>query len=158
MDLRTHEKRIMTETRSALEIVSEYVAAMASQDTSRMRSLCSPDWVLDFVHFDASGSKPLSPEDSQNFWSAWFSAFLNDYDFEVTRTIAAEEVVVVQWVFTGTFSGPLEPPISNRRIEPTGKTIQFRGVSVYDMNDGLIQRETLYMDLATMIVELGIEP
>ncbi len=33
----------------------------------------------------------------------------------------------------------------------------FRGVSIYDIGDGLIQRETSYMDLATIMVELGVE-
>jgi len=47
-------------------------------------------------------------------------------DYEVTRTIAAEEVVVTQWVFTGTHTGPLEPTVFGRRVEPTGRTIQFR--------------------------------
>jgi hypothetical protein len=33
----------------------------------------------------------------------------------------------------------------------------FRGVSVYDIDEGLIQLETTYMDLATVMVELGVE-
>ena len=78
-------------------------------------------------------------------------------DFEVTRTIAAEKVVVTQWVFTGTNSGPLESPIFESRREPTDRTIRFRGVSIYDVRGGLIQRETTYMDLATLMVELGVE-
>ena len=148
----------MAEPRSSLQIVSEFVTAIASRDAVRMNSLCSKDWVLDFVHLDASGTKPLSVEDSQKFWSAWFNAFPNEYDFEVTRTIVADEVVVAQWIFTGTFSGAMEPPVFEKRVEPTGQTMQFRAVSIYDIHDGLITRETLYMDLATMIVEMGIEP
>ena len=41
-------------------------------------------------------------------------------------------------------------------MPPTGKTIRIRGVSVYDLDGGLIQRETLYLDLATLLVELGV--
>ena len=95
-------------------------------------------------------------EETKRFWPSWFVAF-PEYDFEVTRTIAAEEVVVTQWDFTGTNSGPLELPFFEKPIEPTGRTVRFRGVSILDVSDGLIQRETLYMDLATLMVELGVE-
>jgi hypothetical protein len=33
----------------------------------------------------------------------------------------------------------------------------FRGVSIYDISAGLIQRETAYMDLATIMVELEVD-
>ena len=69
--------------------------------------------------------------------------------------IAAEDVVVTEWVFTGTHTGPLGPPVFEERLAPTGRTIQFRGVTIYDVREGLIQRETIYMDLATLMVELG---
>jgi predicted ester cyclase len=140
---------------TALDVISEYVAALATGDSERMNSLRSPDFVLDFVHGDAFEDGPLSVTETEQFWPCWFAGF-PEMDFEVTRTIAGDEVVVIQWIFTGTNSGPLEPPIFENRREPTGTTIRFRGVSIYDVNDGLIQRETMYMDLATLMVELGV--
>jgi predicted ester cyclase len=122
------------ENPSAFDVVSAYVAALAAQDSGRMKSLHSPDFA---------------------FWTSWFAGF-PEMDYEVTRTIAAEQVVVTQWVFTGAHTGPLEPPAFGSRLEPTGRIIQCRGVSIYDVSDGLIQRETIYMDLATLMVELGI--
>jgi steroid delta-isomerase-like uncharacterized protein len=90
------------------------------------------------------------------FWSAWFVAF-PELDYQVTRTIAAERVVVTQWVFSGTNSGPLGPPLLGSHAGPLGKTIRLRGISVYDVDAGLIQRETAYIDFATLMVELGVE-
>jgi hypothetical protein len=78
-------------------------------------------------------------------------------DYQVTRTIAAKDVVVTQWTFTGSHAGPLGPPILEKTVEPTGRTIRFRGVSIYDIGSGLIQRETVYLDFATLLVELGVE-
>ena len=78
-------------------------------------------------------------------------------DFEVTRTIAADDVVFTQWIFTGTHTALLVPPIFQKSVTPTGRTIRFRGVSVYDLADGLIQRETTYLDLATLLVELELQ-
>ena len=77
-------------------------------------------------------------------------------DYEVTRTIAAETVVVVQWTFTGTHDGFLGAPVFDPPLSPTSKTIRLRGVSVYDLHDLLLQRETMYIDNATLWVELGV--
>jgi steroid delta-isomerase-like uncharacterized protein len=140
----------------SLEIVSKYVAALGARDSASMHALRSPTFVLDFVHGDAFHDEPLSADTIKEFWSAWFAGF-PDMDFEGTRTVAAENVVIIQWIFTGHNTGPLEPPISGRHIDATGRTIRLRGVSVYDISEGLIQRETLYMDFATLWVELGVE-
>ena len=94
----------MMATRSALEVASEYVAALAARDSERMNSLRSQDFVLELVHRDAF-KNPLSVDDIRMFWVNWFVAF-PELDVEVTRTIAAEEVVVTQWIFTGTNTGP----------------------------------------------------
>ncbi len=47
---------------------------------------------------------------------------------------------------------------SQRRALPTSEANRLCGVSVYDVSDGLIQRETMCMDLATLLVALRIEP
>jgi steroid delta-isomerase-like uncharacterized protein len=142
-------------TPSALQVISEYAAAMAAQDGERMNALRSPDFVMDTVQDDAFQDAPFSVEKTKEFWPAWFAGF-PEMDLEITRTIAAEAVVVTQWVFTGVHTGPLEPPVFGRRVEPTGRTVRFRGVSIYDVREGLIQRETMYIDLATIMVELGV--
>ena len=127
---------------------------MATQDIETMRSLHAEDYVVDWVYGDAFANPPSSAEESAAFFPAWFIGF-DDVDYEVKRTIAAETVVVTEWVFTGTHTGPLGPPVFEEQLDPTGRTIQFRGVTVYDVSEGLIQRETIYMDLATLFVELG---
>ena len=150
--MQSHDQKIHHS--SSLEVVSAYTQALAAGDSQTMESLRSQDFVLDFVTQDAWGSGPLTGEEPRNFWAAWFEGF-PEMDFQVTRTIAAEEVVVTQWVFTGTNTGPM-PPIIEPLPGPTGKTIRFRGISVYDITNGLIQRETTYIDLGTLLVELGV--
>ena len=141
---------------SSLEVASQYVAAMAAGDTERMNALRAPEFELDFVYGDASASGPLSSEETKQFWPSWLVGF-PEMDYEVTRTIAAEDVVVTQWVFTGPHSEPLGAPIFQQSVPPSGGTVMFRGVSIYDVRDGLIQRETAYMDPATIMVELGVD-
>lgn len=152
----SQRNRESQEAPSSLEVISRYAAALAERDGKQMHTLRSSDFVLDFVHGDAFHNEPLSAEAIQDFWPAWFAGF-PDMDFEITRTIAAESVVVLQWTFTGHNTGSLEPPVFGRYIEATGRTIRLRGVSIYDVNEGCIHRETLYIDFATLWVELGIE-
>lgn len=141
---------------SSLEVAAQYVAALAAGDTDRMNSLRTGDFELDFVYGDAFASEPLSSEETKQFWPTWLVGF-PEMDYEVTRTIAADEVVVTQWVFTGTHEKPIGQPIFDPPVKPTGRTIMFRGVSIYDVSGGLIKRETAYIDLATIMVELGVE-
>lgn len=139
---------------TAFEVVSQFVAALSAQDVKTMKSLHAKDYVVDWVYSDAFENPPSSAEETAAFFPAWFSGFSEIY-YEVKRTIAAEEVVVTEWIFTGTHTGPLGPPVFEEKLAPTGKIIQFRGVTIYDVSGGLIQRETIYMDLATLLVELG---
>ncbi len=140
---------------SSLDIVSEYTAALMARDEQRMKTLRTADFILDWVYADAFENPPSSAQETHEFWASWFAGF-SEMDYEVTRTIVAETVVVTQWIFTGTNDGPLGPPAFGKRMEPSGRTIQFRGVSIYDVRDSLIQRETTYIDLATLMVELGV--
>ena len=142
---------------SSLEIISQYVAAMCARNTVAMQALRDPTFMLDWVHADAFADQPLTHAQTNQFWPAWFAAF-SEMDYEVSRTIAAESVVVVQWTFTGTHDESLGSPIFDPPLAPTGRTIQIRGISVYDINEGKIQKETMYIDLATLWVELGVTP
>ena len=74
-----------------------------------MHALRSSAFVMDLVQNDAFRGDPLSSSRTQEFWPAWFAGFA-EMDIEITRTIAAETVVVTQWVFTGTHTEPLTPP------------------------------------------------
>ncbi len=143
---------------TALDIASQYARAIMARDEDRVHSLRSESCVTDFVHLDAFQASPISAREATDFFRSIFKAF-PDLDYEVTRTIAAEEVVVTEWVLTGTNKGRLEPPAFHGLAsqEPTGKAVRLRGASVYDVGDELIQRETIYYDHATMAVELGVD-
>jgi len=149
------DNALLHQAKSSLEVIAEYSSALTERDSDRMRTLRSQDCILDIVSMDAFGTDPLSCEESKDFWAAWFDGF-PEMDYQVTRTIAGQNVVVTQWTFLGTNSGPV-PPILGADVEPTNRTVRLRGVSIYDIEKGLIQRETIYMDLGALLVELGIE-
>jgi len=141
----------------ALALIELYSAALAAGDSAAMDAMRSDDFELDFAPRDAFEIGPLSSQETRAFWPAWFAAFAV-MDYHVVRTIAAETVVVTEWVFLGVHSAPLEHSIFGRLIEPSGRTIRLRGMSIYDVEEGLITCETTYVDLSTLYVELGMEP
>lgn len=152
------ERNPMTENRidlPSMGLIKDYIAAIHERNDAAMQTLRAHNFVLDWVHGDMFADEPVPNETASQFWSTWFAAF-PEMDFEVTRTIAAENVVVTQWTFTGTFAGRLGLPVFDPPREPTGKTIRLRGISVFDIQAGLIQKETMYIDLATLYVELGV--
>jgi steroid delta-isomerase-like uncharacterized protein len=139
----------------SIELISKYTTALVARDNATMQKLRSPSFILDWVHSDAFANQPLTQAETGQFWPTWFAAF-PEMDYEVTRTIAAETVVVIQWTFTGTQTKTLGVPVFDPPLQPTGKTIRLRGVSFFDIDAGLIQKETMYIDLATLWVELGV--
>jgi steroid delta-isomerase-like uncharacterized protein len=138
-----------------LDLISRYVRSFAERDATGMDALRADDYRLDLVHRDAFVSDPLTAEQTRRFWPSWFASF-PDMDYHVHRTLAAEPVALTQWTFTGTNDGPLTPPVFDRHIEATGRTVRLRGATVYEVRDGLIRRETTYIDLGSLLVELGI--
>jgi steroid delta-isomerase-like uncharacterized protein len=139
----------------SLGIINDYVTALRERDTAAMQKLRAPEFLLDWVHGDVFANQPITHDMANHFWTVWFAAF-SEMDYEVTRTIAADNVVVTQWTFTGTHTGQLSDPVFDPPQEPTGKTIRLRGISVYDIEGRRIQKETIYIDLATLFVELGV--
>ncbi len=142
---------------TSMDLIAEYIHALTHADFVAMQALRSESFELDWVHADAFADAPLTHAQANQFWPVWFAAF-SEMDYEVTRTIAAEQVVVVQWVFRGTHAAPLAPPVFDPPLEATGKTIRIRGISVFDIAADRIQRESMYIDLATLWVELGVTP
>ena len=153
--METKGKQLQNNTQLSLALISRYVSAMQKHDSGQMNELRSTDFVLDLVPGDAFDDNTKTETETKQFWPTWFSAF-SEYDYQVTRTIAADTVVVTEWRFTGINTSRLDSSIFGRAVDPTNKTIQFRGVSIYEIEDNLITSESLYMDLATLWVELGI--
>lgn len=136
-----------------LATVSKYNQAMIAADADTLHSLRSDDFTLDFVHDDAFEDSSKTLDETRQFWPTWVNSF-SEMDYEVTRTIVAPEVVVVQWVFTGIHTGEIGKPVFERPIPPSGKAFHLRGISVFDFHGSLIRKETIYIDQATLMLEL----
>jgi steroid delta-isomerase-like uncharacterized protein len=66
---------------------------------------------------------------------------------------AGHERVTVRWRMTGTFSGA--PYLG---IEPTGRSIDLRGMDLIDAEDGKVAGNNIYYDQLTFARQIGMLP
>ena len=83
----------------------------------------------------------------QTYWRAF-----PDLEIAVTDMVIEGSRVVSAWVAAGTHQGTI------MNIPPTGHKVQVRGVSIIDVEDGLIVRGQYIWDLAGMLRHMGLLP
>jgi ketosteroid isomerase-like protein len=82
---------------------------------------------------------------------------LSDVVLELSPLDAAGDQACVEWVATVTHSGPIvvDPDLV---IEPTGRRITLRGVTVADFDGDRIRAFRQYWDEVSLIEQLGLLP
>jgi steroid delta-isomerase-like uncharacterized protein len=86
------------------------------------------------------------------FFEELFAA-MPDFDISVERVVADENAVAVKWQAEATFSGA---PFQG--IRATAKRVSLRGVDFFEIEDGLIRRNTIFYDGASFARQVGLLP
>jgi predicted ester cyclase len=113
----------------------------------------APTWVHpDYVHHD-----PLIPEThavrSREAYIAAYGAFDEAVPDQVTtaeQVVADGEFSSARWRFTGTFTGEF------RGIAPTGRTIEFWGMTMYRWEGGQVVEGWTLFDVMGFNAQLGL--
>ena len=82
-----------------------------------------------------------------------FSVF-PDLTFEGRRQYIREDLVVQEWTARGTHEGTMAR--GGVKVEPTGKKVEYKGMDVIPIRDGLVARKDVYSDSITMLRQLGL--
>ena len=85
--------------------------------------------------------------------SGIFSVF-PDLSFEGRRQYIHEDLVVQEWTARGTHLGVMRR--SGIEVEPTGRSVEYRGMDVIPIRDGLVARKDVYSDGVTLLRQLGL--
>ncbi len=83
----------------------------------------------------------------ENYWQAF-----PDLQFTVTDTVIQDLRIAIVWMAEGTHQGTI------MNIPSTGHRVEVRGVSIIDVEDGLIVRGQYIWDLAGMLRHMGLLP
>jgi steroid delta-isomerase-like uncharacterized protein len=77
-----------------------------------------------------------------------------DLTFEGRRQYIREDLVVQEWTARGTHEGKMTR--SGVEVEPTGRQVEYRGMDVIPIRDGLVARKDVYSDGVTVLRQLGL--
>jgi steroid delta-isomerase-like uncharacterized protein len=82
-----------------------------------------------------------------------FSVF-PDLSFEMRKQYIRDDLVVQEWTARGTHLGKMSR--SGMEVEPTRRTVEYRGMDVIPIRDGLVARKDVYSDGVTLLRQLGL--
>ena len=83
----------------------------------------------------------------ENYWQAF-----PDLEFTIMDTVVQNSRLVIVWMAEGTHQGTI------MNIPATGHRVAVRGVSIIDVEDGLVVRGQYIWDLAGMLRNMGLLP
>ena len=140
---------VQVQTRSAREV------ALASFEGARKRDLDQivadghpEEYLDDFVAIGEFRGKDAVRE----FFRELFDA-MPDFELTVERVVSDEATAAVKWSAHGTFTDG-----AFQGIQPTGRAVQLRGVDFFEVEDGLIRRNTVFYDGASFARQIGMLP
>ena len=71
------------------------------------------------------------------------------------RSLYVRDALVVQeWTATGTHEGTMTR--SGIEVPPTGRKVDYKGMDVIPIRDGLVARKDVYSDSVTLLRQLGL--
>jgi steroid delta-isomerase-like uncharacterized protein len=129
--------------------LEEWLAAFNAGDTDRLLALFTDDglWEEPAIGLAARGPDAIRAHLARLFMAA------PDIRYEVTSSVVSGDRAVLEWAVTGTYQAdfPGLPPAADHPFS-------FRGASVFEMDEGKIQRYTEYWDAYAFLVQLGALP
>jgi steroid delta-isomerase-like uncharacterized protein len=134
---------------SALETAKAAIAAFNAKDWNRTRELMASGSVYDEK---ATGRSIQGADEIVQALQAWATAF-PDATGNIMREIEAGDTAVIELVWRGTQTGPLETP--NGPLPPSGRKVEFSACEVFTVKDGKVKSDTHYFDLMTMLTQIG---
>lgn len=103
------------------------------------------------------GAPPMQGKDAiRAVWEMYIAAFPDEHPTSM-RHIVDGTTVVTEFSSVGTHSGPLPMP-TGEMLQPTGRSVAFRGVAVADADGELIRRQVFYFDNLDVLTQLGVIP
>ena len=132
------------------EFIDRYNAAWNAHDVDTIVSLHTEDSVFEN---HVTGDRNVGREEIGRAISGIFSVF-PDLAFETRRAYIRDDLVVQEWTARGTHQGMMTR--SGIEVEPTGRSVEYKGMDVIPIRDGLVARKDVYSDSVTLLRQLGL--
>jgi steroid delta-isomerase-like uncharacterized protein len=131
------------------EAIGRYNEAWNDHDLDAIMSMHAPDMVFENHTAGESAQGEAVREHIGSIFQTW-----PDIRFETRRVYAREGVVTQEWTARATHSNTMHR--GNLVAEPSGKTVEWRGVDVIPFEEGLIKRKDVYSDSVSILRQVGL--
>jgi steroid delta-isomerase-like uncharacterized protein len=132
------------------DFIDRYNAAWNDHDVETVVSLHTEDSVFEN---HVTGDVNVGREQIGRAIAGIFSVF-PDLSFETRRAYIREDLVVQEWKARGTHEGTMTR--SGMEVPPTGRKVEYNGMDVIPIRDGLVARKDVYSDSVTLLRQLGL--
>jgi steroid delta-isomerase-like uncharacterized protein len=132
------------------EFIDRYNAAWGAHDVEAIVAMHTEDSVFEN---HVTGDVNVGREEIGKAIAGIFSVF-PDLSFETRRAYIRDDLVVQEWTARGTQQGTMTR--SGMEVPPTGKRVEYRGMDVIPIRDGLVARKDVYSDSVTLLRQLGL--
>ena len=136
---------------NAEDIVKKHLDLLNRGELDTMAALFAPD----AVDRNPMLPGPLQGREAIRKTAETFRKAFPDLHFRFLNTLTKGDIVVIEGVFTGTHTGPLEGP--NGTVPPTNRHFELPHVRLCRVNrQGQIAEQWFYFDQATFFRQLGL--
>jgi steroid delta-isomerase-like uncharacterized protein len=132
------------------ELIDRYNAAWNAHDVDAIVDMHTADSVFEN---HTTGDVNVGREAIGNAIRGIFTVF-PDLQFETRRRYIRDDLVVQEWTARGTHLGKMNR--AGMEVEPTGKNVEYRGMDVIPIAEGLVARKDVYSDGVTLLRQLGL--
>ena len=132
------------------EFIDRYNAAWGAHDVGAIVEMHTDDSVFEN---HVTGDMNVGRVEIGKAIAGIFSVF-PDLSFETRRAYIRDDLVVQEWTARGTQEGTMTR--SGVEVPPTGKKVEYRGMDVIPIRDGLVARKDVYSDSVTLLRQLGL--
>jgi steroid delta-isomerase-like uncharacterized protein len=132
------------------DLIDRYNDAWNAHDVETILSMHTDDSVFEN---HVTGDVNVGKEAIGRAIGGIFSVF-PDLSFEGRRQYVRENLVVQEWTARGTHLGKMTR--AGIEVEPTGRPVEYRGMDVIPIREGLVARKDVYSDSITLLRQLGL--
>jgi steroid delta-isomerase-like uncharacterized protein len=135
---------------TALErTIGRYNDAWNAHDLDAIMSMHAPDMVFE----NHTAGESAQGSDVRAHIGSIFETW-PDIRFETRRLYVRDGVVAQEWTASATHASTMRR--GDLVAEPTGKTIEWRGVDVIPFENGLVKRKDVYSDSVSILRQVGL--
>ena len=134
---------------NVIDIAKAAVTAYNEKDWSKGKDILAANAVYDEkgTHRRIQGADEIIEA-----WQGWANAF-PDSKATFVREFASGDTVVLELVWKGIHTGPLQTPTGT--IPPSNKPIEMPACQVVQVEGGKVKSASHYFDMLTMLTQIG---